>query len=312
MENKRFFQWIAGERRGEVVFFDKVTEEDGLTYVEFKDQSRVNTDFIAEINQHDLTGKMIAEIESPSNIWSFRERQIQNQPRYEKDAESGEEFEIPSVEEIMTDGAAKPKMKKVIDIIPPKQTMNKFGRLANSNDLSAEYNESIKPVVQVASATPDNISVPQEPTKSNNLGDPVYIMMEKSKKVDTEVNMTLTISLPSTHLFDVVRDSFDDGANKALEYIIENIDISKIKSALRDGIQEMYGPNEDPEDNKIKEDFEKKHNIKTEKQHTEDLINYEPEVVEEPIIKDAKNEEQIGDLVKELEEKAEKINQKNG
>ena len=48
--SQRFFQWVAGERRGEVVVFDEIIQEDGLSFISFKDGSRVNTDFIAEIN----------------------------------------------------------------------------------------------------------------------------------------------------------------------------------------------------------------------------------------------------------------------
>ena len=294
--SQRFFQWIAGERRGEVVVFDEIVQDGGLTFIAFKDGSRVNTDLIAEINEDALTGKMVAEVESPTNIWSFNERTVQNEPRYEIDHETQEKFQIPSVEEIMTDGAHVPKVKKVIDLVPPRKTMNKFGRLATSTDMDQSYNESNLPGPVNQQVTPE---IPQTPTKQTLVGDPVFIMMDKSKKVDTEVNMTLTISLPSSHLFDVVRDSFDDGANKALEYIIENIDISDIKTALREGIKEMYGPNEDPEDNKITPE-----NVGIEL--------FEPEVIEEPIIREAKPEESMNELSAELQEKADKINQENG
>ena len=35
--SQRFFQWVAGERRGEVVVFDEIVQEDGLAYITFKD-----------------------------------------------------------------------------------------------------------------------------------------------------------------------------------------------------------------------------------------------------------------------------------
>ena len=310
--SQRFFQWVAGERRGEVVVFDEIVQEDGLAYITFKDGSRINSELIAEINANELTGKMVAEVESPNNIWGFNERTIQNEPRYEVDHETQEKFQIPSVEEIMTDGAHTPKVKKVIDLVPPRKTMNKFGRVATSMDLDQMYNESNLPGPVNQQTAPE---IPQTPTKQTLVGDPVHIMMDKSKKADTEVNMTLTISLPSSHLFDVVRDSFEDGAKKALEYIIENIDISEIKAALKDGIEAMYGPNEDPNDNKIPAtDLSQFKSpgisvVEDPNQYASGL--FEPEVVEEPVIRDAKPEEAMNELSAELQEKADKINQEN-
>jgi len=309
---QRFFQWIAGERRGEVVVFDDIVEEDGMTFITFKDNSRVNTDLVAEINQTQLDGKMVAEVESPHNVWTFKDKTDFNKTRVEQDWESQIKYEVPSVEEIahadMTGpegGVVNPqKLKKIIELVPPRPTRNKFGRIANTGDLMGEYKEPITPTAKVEQSAPVKPSV--------NVSDPVYIMMEKSKKVDTEVNMTLTISLPSAHLFDVVRDSFDDGGKKALEYIIENIDISDIKTALKKGIEEMYGPNQDPEDNKI---IPAKGVLLTEHVGTE---LFEPACVEEPVVRDVSPEKMeevqkaIDKQVKDIGKRAAKITEDNG
>ena len=81
---QRFFQWIVGERRGEVVFFDSIVEENGLTYILFKDDSRINSELVAEINQENLSGKMMAEVESYNNIWSFKEEESKDESRIEQ------------------------------------------------------------------------------------------------------------------------------------------------------------------------------------------------------------------------------------
>jgi len=241
---QRFFQWIVGERRGEVVFFDSIVEENGLTYILFKDDSRINSELVAEINQENLSGKMMAEVESYNNIWSFKEEESKDESRIEQDWESQTRYEIPSANDIATadmtgsEGVVNPrKKKKIIKLIPPRKTINKFGRIANTDDLSNEYNESIISQTPVPDKTPE---VSPVSTKQQPIDDPVYIMMEKSKKVDTEINMSLTISLPSRQLFDVIKESFDEGDKKALEYIIENIDITNIKESLRAGIADMY------------------------------------------------------------------------
>lgn len=308
--SQRFFQWLAGDRRGEVVIFDKIVEEDGMHFITFKDGSRINSDFVAEINQHSVDGKLMAEIDSPRNTWNFKETASKDdKPRIEQDWESQEKFEVPTADEIAhadltgETGVVKPiPKKKKIELIPPRPTRNKFGKIANSDDMAGEYNDTITQQPQVEQATPQKPSV--------NTSDPVYIMMDKAKKVDTDVDMTLTISLPSSQLFDVVRDSFDEGESKALEYIIENIDVSEIKEALKEGIKQMYGPNENEENNKIPEN---EIAILTETtQFIDPTQTFEPEVVEEPIVRDARDEEiEKDELAKQLKEKAEKINQEN-
>lgn len=314
--NQRYFQWLAGDRRGEVVVFDKIVEEDGLHFITFKDGSRINSEFVAEINQKKVDGKLVAEIESPRNAWGFKEvAGIDDKPRVEQDWESQTKYEVPTADEIAyadltgQTGSTKPiPKKKKIELIPPRPTKNKFGKIANSSDMAEDYNESIKEEPKIEEKTPE------KPLVSSS--DPVYIMMEKAKKVDTEVEMTLTISLPSESLFNVVKDSFDEGDKKALEYIIENIDITDIKEALKAGIKQMYGGEQYIED-KVPE----VESLKLEENRVDEveIIQedpatgfFEPEVVEEPIVRDARDEEiQKDELAKQLREKAEKINQDN-
>ncbi len=320
----RYFQWVVGERRGEIVIFDKIIQEDDMSFIEFKDASRVNTDLVAEINETELSGKMVAEVQNPNNVWRFEEeKKIEEGPRVEQDWESQTKYEIPTADEIATadltgsGGSVKPvAKKKKIKLIPPRPTRNKFGKIANTEDLAAHYNDTITPTPQVAQPSPLSPSV--------NTSDPVYIMLDKAKKVDSEVDMSLTIQLPSKALFDVVKDSFDEGSSKALEYIIENIDISDIKKALKEGIASMYdvdveekvevdlsqfkGPGvpvieidntktktgNDVFSANIEVDMPKE--VQTIPGGAVDL--FEPECVEEPIIKDAIP----GDIIEEASE----------
>jgi hypothetical protein len=303
----RLFQWLAGDRRGEILVFDNIIEEEGMHFITFKDGSRINSELVAEINEKKIDGKFMAEIDSYNNAWGFKEVNTgDDKPRVVQDWESQVKYEVPTADEIAyadltgDQGTTKPiPKKKKIELIPPRPTKNKFGRIANSDDMSADYNVSIDNKPKVEQPTPEKSTV--------NSSDPVYIMMEKSKKVDTEVNMTLTISLPSSHLFDVVRDSFEEGDKKALEYIIENIDITDIKNALKEGIKSMYEPNEDSDDNKLKE-FHSENELDRYKEYA----NFAPEMVEEPVVRDALEEEiEKNELAKELHAKAEKINQEN-
>lgn len=294
--DQRYFQWIAGERRGEVVVFEEIVEEDGMGFICFKDESRVNTELIAEINQTSLTGKMVAEVENPTNIWKFKEKKFTgDEKRVEQDWESQVKYDIPSVEDIMLDGGTPVNKKKVTTLIPPRQTMNKFGKIASSNDLAASYNKSIINKRKVEQTTPEksvvNVSVPDKPVV--NINDPVYIMMDKAKKVDTDVPMVLTVSLPSKALFDVAVDSFDEGGPKVVEYIISNMDLTEVVESLKGALLKAYNVEELIPDPELPVDY------------------YEPEVIQEPIIADAKAGGGFEELQKEVAETAEKLNSNN-
>jgi hypothetical protein len=196
---QRYFQWVVGERRGEVLVFDSIEEEDGTIFINFKDGSRINELMVGKINADTLDGKYMAEVESPDNVWSFRDEWVGREE---------EKWEINNEGESVCVIPFNPG-RKIIHLIPPRKSSSSFGNIANSN-----HNDLKK------------LNNLPEIKKTDNSSDPVYIMMDKSKKIDTEVSMTLTISLPSQSLYDVVSESFEDGDNKALEYIIENIDIN--------------------------------------------------------------------------------------
>ena len=276
--SQRYFQWVLGERRGEVVFFEKIIQEGDSSFIEFKDGSRINTELIAEINEDNISGKMVAEVENPHNVWGFEEEKSKDKgPRIEQDWESQIKYEVPSVDDLvhadLTSGGGnvKPHQKrKKVKLIPPRKTKNKFGKIATTDDLSSLYNESINstPIVEQTTLASLSDTIIENTIVSN---DPVYIMMDKAKKVDTEVNMTLTIQLPSKNLFDVAAESFEEGSKKSLEYIIQNIDISDIKEALKEGISEMYGVNNNIVHSGYNMFIEKE--IKDNEKYRKDIIN---------------------------------------
>jgi len=65
-------------------------------------------------------------------------------------------------------------------------------------------------------------------------------MLNKSKKVETELNMTLTINLPSRDLFNVIKENFDLGSEKTINYIVDNLDLTLIKESLKSAINSLY------------------------------------------------------------------------
>ena len=87
-EQRRFFQFLAGERKGEVVVFDKIEEDEGIIFVCFKDGSRCNEELILPLNERKWSAQLMAEVESPSNVWTFKEEWVGRQEeRQEMDAD---------------------------------------------------------------------------------------------------------------------------------------------------------------------------------------------------------------------------------
>lgn len=228
---KRFFQWIAGDTKGQILVFDKIIEEDDEVFIEFKDGSRMNTEFIAEINQKELQGKMMAEIESPKNPWKFDEKIVgREEERWETDADGRKQLVVPF----------RPG-RKVVKLIPPKPTKNKFGEIANTEDLVGDGDQTPnKSPITDTKETEDKKSAGIDVSAPVPSNDPVYIMMERSKKATANISLSLEVSVPPTSLFHVAKESFDDGEEKTIEYIINNMNIDTIKESIKQGLIDMY------------------------------------------------------------------------
>ena len=165
MEN-RYFQYLAGPRCGEVVIYDHVEEEDDMVFVCFKDESRCNAVLILPLNERDPGSMLMAEIDSHTNVWTFAEEWV---GRQEERWELNEAQERVCVQPFV-------EGRRKVTATPPRRTSKaKFGEISKRIEA---------PVVQEK----------QVPELS---GDPVWVMMDKARKFDTEVPMLLVISLPS-------------------------------------------------------------------------------------------------------------------
>lgn len=214
--NTRYFQWVISERKGDICILDKIVSEDENIFITFTDKSRINENLVAPLNSKDLTGKLMAEIDSPNNRWNFKEEWVGRQEEVWELNAAGERVCVqPLVEG-----------RKVTKLIPPKP----------SPKSSSNFGVIVQPQVQAVIPTQE---IKEEKNKID-ITDPVYILMNQSKKIDTEISMNIIISLPSKNLYNIAKESFNDAEEKFVGYIIENIDDNKIKEALRSAITEMY------------------------------------------------------------------------
>lgn len=217
-DKNRFFQFLAGERQGEILVFDEIEKEDDMIFINFKDGSRCNEEYILPINETDWNGKLMAEIESTKNPWKFDTKWVGKiKERKAEDADGKMVIVDPG-----NPG------KKTTTPLPPAKTRSNFGYIDKAADTSA----------------PTPAAVKVEETKSIILTDPVFLMMDKAKKFDTEVEMSLVLSLPAKSLFEVAKESFEKGDEKVIEYIINNLDNKMIKNKLQEALKNAYGMSE--------------------------------------------------------------------
>lgn len=235
-EYVRFFQYLDGEKTGMVVESTEVIAEDEDVYIEFSDGGRCNQRMIAPIGANSIQEMYMAEVSSPTNLWKMTERWVGRQEeKYELN-----EAQVRVCVQPLVEG------RKVIDYIPPRPPST-FGRITKTVNTP-------KPVI--------------EPTKPEDKykEDPVWVMLNKSKKFDTEVSLDLIISLPKKALFNIIDESFDDGGKNMIKYIIETMNIESIRESLKNALLEAYDAKE--------EEIQKEVSI----------LSYEPETVEEAIV----------------------------
>jgi len=225
----RFFQFLQGERRGEILSFDHIEREDDMVFVTFTDGSRCNESLIIPINQKTYSDELMAEIDSPNNGWGFRDEWVGRQEEIWADQNSNGDRPA-SGERVCIQPFAEGRKKTIPT--PPKQTKSRFGQIERSIGP-----EIITNVIPEQSLTVVH-SAPSAPIQDTT--DPIYIMCEKSKKFDVDVNMSINISLPKKSLYNVVKESFENGSEKFIEYIISNIDNNIIKEGLKKSLLEAY------------------------------------------------------------------------
>ena len=203
---KTFYQWIAGEKKGRIETLVKIEKDssDNNTYLYFEDNSRVNVDLIGtdiiEIKENNSN-----EIIENDN-WEWKEETIID--IIETKGSDGNTYEIP--------GPDHGKIKKV-----------------------KVLKETIKPVVAEKIKINNNI-VPEANKKVDLNKSPIFDLLDKAKKKNETVNLSIDIDLISEKLFDVIKENYDDNINDIYNYIWENINIEDLKKQILKNISYKY------------------------------------------------------------------------
>lgn len=267
MKRPRYFQWLQGENLGTISKLDNITEIDGEYFYNFDDGESCNQRYISKMTTSpaELKDKFMVEIVSPNDPWRVEEIGT----GLFKDAMTQENVDIPPIEDIT--GAS--GQGNTLDISKSAVGTTKFvaprykGPMYELPSLDDYfYTEEVKPVsaqkpkldgatatfkrsVNVVEPTiapkPTTYSPPSAQLTPKyespvDASDPVRILAKTCKKRDTDIDLTISIKLPSKAVYNIASAEFEDGGSKFINYLIEGIDINSIISELRNALITAY------------------------------------------------------------------------
>lgn len=256
-KQRRYFQWIDGEMKGEIAILENITEFEGETFYNFDDGESCNLRFISKMtnSKMDLKNKFMVEIESPSNPWAF---EVVQPKKYIDESMKGEDIDIPSLHDILQahgDSTSIDNSDIGTEKLIPPRNQQRLIELPSIEDF-AVVQEPVKTIAeekQVVEEKPvvdekkqeEQIEKPvveQKREESKKISfDPVRILVDSCKKHDTPVELSLNMKLPSKYIANIASSEFEDGFDKFIDCIVEDIDTKLIISELKEALKLAYG-----------------------------------------------------------------------
>lgn len=256
---KRYFQWLVGDDRGKVVEFIDITQEDGEYFFNFDDGESCNMAYIcaATNDKNILKGKAMVEVSGPYNAWKFEEIKTGNFTTAED-----EHIEVPPLEDILRqskDGNVEsavgtmrliaPKSNPIKGMpLPSIQEYLRQPKEPKENKEDAALKASGINIQVTAEHVGEKVSEPEvkpEPKPESKpvsvpITDPVHILVNTCKKHDTEISMTINVSLPSKSTYNFAKSEFEGGADKFIEILAATIDTSSISNSIKKALKDAY------------------------------------------------------------------------
>ena len=82
-------------------------------------------------------------------------------------------------------------------------------------------------------------SEPQTVTQVRDI-DPVFAILEKTKKRTEKVSLTLTLKIPAPELYNVIKENFDNAEEVLLQNVMDQIHDNLLREALKKELQNIY------------------------------------------------------------------------
>jgi len=94
------------------------------------------------------------------------------------------------------------------------------------NPSGRKNSESPTPAVQ---AVPDTAT-----NTTSSVENPVYDLLQKSKKQSTKIRLEITIDMPSDDLIRIVNESYEGGENHIRNYLVSTVNQNSVMSQIED------------------------------------------------------------------------------
>ncbi len=253
----RYFQWVDGELKGNITTLVNITEFDGEYFYNFDDGEVCNLRMISPMtnNPDDIKGKFVVEILSPAYAWKVETISTHKERVY--DAEKGEiSIEVPPIEDVIAAGGQQEVELKTsavgkVKIIPPVKcpVLEPLPELSDylvDEDTNNIVESDAKIEDESIINNTDNVvseQVVQSLSSTECIDDPVYLLVKNCKKHNTPIVMTVNIDLPKRSIYVIADEEFENGGTKFIDYLVSQIDVQNIKSALRTALVESYKSN---------------------------------------------------------------------
>ena len=251
MKSTRYFEWIAGEDAGEICILSHVEFEDGETYLHFTNGDVCNIMYVSEMttNKLDLKDKFMVEIMGPSYAWTFE----QTAPKIFVDYESKEAVEVPSLNDILRENGNTNIKSDELKLVPPHVKLTTIPSLPSIDDwglvkenkrvdtfVSQNNIEPLAKDVVVSESLSEHTVETKKETCNHNTFDPVSILVSTCKKHKTEIDLTLTINLPSKSMYIIADGEFENGGDKFIDFVVKDIDTNMIIESIKDSLKQYY------------------------------------------------------------------------
>ena len=280
MKKTRYFEWIAGEDMGEICVLSHVEEEDGHLYLHFTNGDVCDREFVSPMTTDpiSLKNKFMVEIAGPSNAWTTET--IVPKKYVDQSMTDGVDYEIPTLHDMLQSGNGSTanltnsnvgKMKLVppkitLTSVPSLPSMDDWGKRKDAPKTYGRPENATIDVVQIETKPSVEVKVPEETPplsgrpiinqpvelrieKDSVDFNPVKILYDKCKKNETDVDLTLTISLPSKSMYLLADSEFENGGTDLIGYILKDVKTDIIKQALKISLEDYYRGNFDETEN---------------------------------------------------------------
>ena len=257
MALRRYFEWIDGEDSGEVVILESIEIIDGETFYHFDNGDSCNLRFISKMtnNRADLKGKVMVEISSPSNPWTTETIQPK---KYIDESMKGQDIEIPTLHDMLKANGSVTNLTDsdvgTTRLIPPKMPQGQLPLPSPEEYPTKKAEPKVtqpKPQTEyiherVHDVCEEKDPKPQAAKKPDKVYNPIHILVDSCKKVDTDISLDLNIKLPSKHIYQIAANEFENGVEEFIDYVVSNINtdaiINELKIALIQAYQSVQPP----------------------------------------------------------------------